>query len=194
MPDDESGILEHSKVVVARRQLTEAIRLFFEQRDPVAIHTLTCAAQEVLHALAKARSIKGSVILDFNWIREDRRAEIVKLLKKPQNYFKHADRDSSDVLEFRPKVTAFYIYDTIGIWRSLSEPLFFEAGYFCMWFAAKYPDILDHDITLPGASHSFKVGEKIPPEPFSNWGEILANMYSDKTFMQTQNLQEEIRR
>jgi hypothetical protein len=39
----------------AERQLRTAIRLFFERRDMIAIHTLATAAQEILRRLGKRR-------------------------------------------------------------------------------------------------------------------------------------------
>jgi hypothetical protein len=38
-----------SKMAAAKSQLLEAINLFLEERDPISIHTLTCAALQILH-------------------------------------------------------------------------------------------------------------------------------------------------
>jgi hypothetical protein len=40
------GTFKLSKLEAAERQLREAIFLFFERRDPVAIHSLTGAAPD----------------------------------------------------------------------------------------------------------------------------------------------------
>jgi hypothetical protein len=48
-----------TKLQAAERQLRVAIRLFFERRDPIAVHTLATAAQDVLRRLAKPHGFKG---------------------------------------------------------------------------------------------------------------------------------------
>ena len=42
-----------TKVDAVRRQLSTAIRLFFEGRDTVSIHSLVAAAQGIMHDLLK---------------------------------------------------------------------------------------------------------------------------------------------
>ncbi len=44
-----------NKIEAARRQLVEAITLFFERRDPIAIHTLIGASHQILYDLAKGK-------------------------------------------------------------------------------------------------------------------------------------------
>jgi len=50
-----------SKLDAARRQLATAITLWFEDRDPVSIHTLVFAAYEIIHAVSKQRNPAGAV-------------------------------------------------------------------------------------------------------------------------------------
>jgi hypothetical protein len=47
-----------SKVEAADRQLRVAIRLFFERKDLLAVHTLAAAAQGILTDLARPKDIK----------------------------------------------------------------------------------------------------------------------------------------
>lgn len=61
-----------SKLEAARRQLEAAIRLFFLNGDPVAIHTLTGAARGLLGDLSHAEGKKG--LLDtyfFPYVRPE---------------------------------------------------------------------------------------------------------------------------
>jgi hypothetical protein len=57
-----------------RRQLCTAIRLWFEDGDPVAIHTLIAASHEVLHTLFRRKGLHG-LIFDSDLIEDERRAE-----------------------------------------------------------------------------------------------------------------------
>lgn len=91
----------------ARRQLREAICLFFERRDMIAVHTLGAASLQILHDLAKARGVI-SFIKDNPMIRPEYKKEVFKKISEAENFFKHADRDSDKFLEFRPEVTRFF--------------------------------------------------------------------------------------
>jgi hypothetical protein len=50
-----------AKLDAAKRQLTVAIRLFFNHADPVAIHTLAAAAYQILYDLSKGHGMIGVV-------------------------------------------------------------------------------------------------------------------------------------
>ena len=89
-----------TKLEAAERQLRQAIELFFEARDPVSTHTLVAAASGVLGGLASKRGIERPV-RDRDLVRDDRRAEFVRILNQAQNFFKHADNDPDATLEFR---------------------------------------------------------------------------------------------
>ena len=47
-----------TKLEVAERQLRVAIRLFFERKDAVAVHTLAAASRDLLNDLAKRKGGK----------------------------------------------------------------------------------------------------------------------------------------
>jgi hypothetical protein len=46
-----------AKLDAAERQLTAAIRLFFQEGDSLAVHTLACAAHDVLQSLMRHRGL-----------------------------------------------------------------------------------------------------------------------------------------
>ncbi|MDR4498810.1 MAG: hypothetical protein MRK02_12960 [Candidatus Scalindua sp.] len=66
-----------SKLDVARRQLRIAIRLFFERKDCIAIHTLAASAHDVLFPILKKNnpSAAFNVLLhpDTPYIRPEKR-------------------------------------------------------------------------------------------------------------------------
>jgi hypothetical protein len=101
------------KLDAARRQLHVAIREWFCGGDPIVIHTLACAAYEIIHAISLQRlPERRNLLLDTNVFRP----EIRKQLRKPANFFKHADRDGDSVIEFSPVLTeAFILYSIIGV-------------------------------------------------------------------------------
>ena len=130
-----------SKRDVARRQMNEAIRLFFERRDTIAIHTLAAAAAQVLHDLCKARSIE-TIIRDAKLIRPDKQKYWRQVLKASENFFKHADRDPKATHEFRPGSTEFVIFDATHMYSLLTKRHTYESAVFQSWFFLNYPDLL----------------------------------------------------
>jgi len=133
-----------NKLSASERQLKEAIRLLFEQRDPVSIHTLTAAAYQILHDISKKKGY-SSFLKDFvaeKVVKEERRKDWIRLINKAQNFFKHADKDDTDIIEFSSETTAFLIFGAVEMYRHLTGGIFHEAQVFTMWFFLKYEDFL----------------------------------------------------
>ncbi len=131
-----------TKLEVAERQLRVAVRLFFERRDLIAVHTLATAAQEVVRQLAKPHGFKGIYEYVDQLIRPENRKELIDMLRTPQNFFKHAGKDAKQKLEFHYEVTKFHLLDAVLLCSSLKGlPLAPEFAALIGWFMAKYPDI-----------------------------------------------------
>jgi hypothetical protein len=105
------------KLDAARRQLRTAITLWFNDGDPVAIHTLASAAYEVIHFVSKKRDpYRRDLLFDSDLIKDEYRDAFCSHLKKPANFFKHADRDGDSVIEFDPSLsTGFMLFAILGI-------------------------------------------------------------------------------
>jgi hypothetical protein len=104
---DESVFVD--KLEAAKRQLEAAIALFFDNGDPVSIHTLARAAHDVISDLNKCAGGEPMV------------AEgCLDIVRTPANYFKHADRkkDPESFLEFKPAVNLYWIFSAA---RKLEE-------------------------------------------------------------------------
>lgn len=134
-----------SKIDAAKRQLESAIRLFFVHGDPISIHALACAAREILSDVCGQQGVKSLRDEILDKVIPEKREEVRRRFQKEQNFFKHADRDPGDVMEFDPEITYFDIWDACELYKKLiyeAPPLLI---LFRMWFFANYPDVL-----LPG--------------------------------------------
>jgi len=129
-----------TKLEVATRQLKEAIWLFFNQHDSIAIHTLVAAAHQVLHDLAKDKGIFD--IKNNPLIREEKKGYWLKRLSEAENYFKHAERDPAATLEFPTDLTQIFLIDALHLHQQLTKSIFPEAFVYGVWFARKYPDTI----------------------------------------------------
>lgn len=130
-----------TKLRAAERQLRVAVRLFFEDRDLVAVHTLAAAAQGVLYDLGKRRGII-SIFKDNPLVRPDKKKEVAKLFNEAQNFFKHANLDPDAEVKFYYGATPFYLLDATQLYIALTGRQFPEIIVLQMWFAVKFPDLL----------------------------------------------------
>jgi hypothetical protein len=128
-----------TKVEAAQRQLSLAIRMLFAGEDPVAVHTLAGAASIILTDLVER------LALEHSWDRmaqEDSNLkpnQYFQIVRKAQNYLKHARDDHADVLVFDPNDTEALIMMAV---MNASElvPMSIEAQVFQLWYlSAKYP-------------------------------------------------------
>lgn len=134
-----------TKLDAARRQLSTAIRLFFERRDTISIHTLVAAAQGIMHDLLKKQGPgKGSFVKSAAFIRPDKKAEYIELITSAQNFFKHADWEPADaILDFYPEPIAFSILDVVDMLQRYTGRHQADAIVFLLWFGLKHPGILE---------------------------------------------------
>jgi hypothetical protein len=129
------------KIDAASRQLVCSVDMFFCDGDVVSQHTLISAAHGILYNLAQKKAIAGS-IKDSPLIRREVRKEFSDAINLPQNFFKHANRDSDGKLTFRYHISYFYLFDAIRLFVLLSENVPYEIKVFLMWFQLRHPDIL----------------------------------------------------
>ena len=136
-----------SEIDTAKRQVETAIVLYFQNGDPVSIHTLTAAAYTILEKLGKTRGIKP-IIKDTEMIRKEKRGEWFELINNPQNFFKHGhDRkrghpNPDQSYMFRPATTDFLIWDACRMYAIITTEIPEFVFSFMCWFYIHYPDML----------------------------------------------------
>jgi len=128
-------ILKISKLDVAKRQLEAAIRLYFNDDDPVSIHTLACAAHGILSDLNKKYNGNPMMLSDYV-ILDKYKTEWNKKIREPQNFFKHADNDSGKSIEFTPELTEYFIFDATSKYQEMTGKIIHYFIIFRGWFAA----------------------------------------------------------
>jgi len=124
-----------SKLDAARRQLETAVRLYFSEADPISIHTLTAAAYQVLSDLNRAQG--GAPMLKEQiptWVSPDATDRVKRKLNEAANFFKHADRDHGDVLEFSQEQTELLLYDAIRKYRDFTGETVPTLVVYDVWF------------------------------------------------------------
>jgi len=135
-----------SKLEAARRQLKTAISLWFDDGDPVAVHTLAFAAYEVLHSVSEKRDPnRRDLLFDSAMIKDEYRRNWNKHIKKEANFFKHADRDGDSVIEFKPVLSEYFIMFAIAARELCGESSTDEEAIFCHWLMVNRPNLVNDE-------------------------------------------------
>ena len=143
-----------TKLEAARRQLTTAIRLFFNDDDIASIHTLAGAAREIYESYCKAHGIERMFdhIQVANPDKNDKALRHV--LNGARNFLKHFDgaSDLDAVLEIDDGMNAHTIfiasYDCAMACGTSQPP---EVQVFTAWFyGTMYPDFREDPPTDGG--------------------------------------------
>jgi hypothetical protein len=105
-----------TKIEAARRQLRTALELWFADGDEISIHTLACAAHQVIHDLNRLN--KGPTLMfDNPTIPEDKKKEFVSWLTFSMSFFKHADKrrtaGAAKTVDFDPEQTHLFLFMAI---------------------------------------------------------------------------------
>lgn len=138
MPD---SVFTLTKFDAGERQLLLAIRRFFSKEDQVSIHTLAEASGQVLYDIGSTRGA-FSVVRDYEMIRPERKRDWLAVVFKPGNFFKHADKDAEDTLEFKSIFNDFSLFDAVQMHHALKKKWMPETMVFVMWFGLKYPNLI----------------------------------------------------
>ena len=141
--DDEH--IHITKLEAAQRQLDAAIRLLFDDSDSVAVHTLVGAASVIISNLVEKHHP------DKSWDKFAQEAnkitarEYFQVMRKPQNFLKHASDDANAALDFDPKDA-----ESIAFWAVMNlgnlAPLSMEASVLQLWYLACHAPTLELNI------------------------------------------------
>lgn len=163
-----------SKVDAARRQLESAITLYFQGGDPIAVHTLACAAHQIVHDINQHKNGKDAPELLFNNLnfKDEFRGLLIKHFHKDYNFFKHAnkDPDPNGKIEFNPKSTEiFMLFATKGL-SYLGVPYSNKMTAFLIYIRIHNPEFFTDN----------KLFDDIPIDTIKNLRRVHASEFFDE--------------
>ena len=136
--------IELSKFDVAERQLLQAIKLFFQEEDPVSIHTLSEAANQVFSDIGGEFGAI-SFIRNSDLIKKNKKKEWLRYMFKSRNFFKHANSDKDAIHKFKSEFNDFSLLDGINMYSTIKKKWTPETLAFQIWFGATYPNLLKEE-------------------------------------------------
>lgn len=114
--------------------------MFFERKDPVAIHTLSWAGYQILIDLCAQKGIERE-IEDSPILKEmGKLNEVVTAMRKPHNFFKHSDKDPNSTVKLFPDSNFLLLLMACQYFLKLTGDLFYEGRILQTWFYLKYPE------------------------------------------------------
>jgi hypothetical protein len=138
-----------TKLDVAKRQLETAIVLYFADGDAVSVHTLCCAAYDVIHALNKKRNnplaANDLMLKDLDRYLGSKAEKKLfhDKLNAAQNFFKHAYGDPNETHTLNPKYTEGLLLDAVQKYARLAGACPPIMGTYFVWFLTQRPSVLD---------------------------------------------------
>lgn len=153
-----------SKLDAAKRQLDCAVALWFGDGDPVAVHTLTMAAYQIIQDMCTARGDEQFTLrgLMADYIKPEHLDEAIRHMRRPMNFFKHADNDPHEILEFEPRATEMYLMLACHAIRRLGERSSDHQHALGNWFFLHHPRLftIGHDRLDPALIEQLKQARK----------------------------------
>ena len=132
----EIQILSVTKIEAVRQQIDEAIWMFFNRRNPIAIHSIVGAAHQTLHDITG----RSSSMIKNETAAMDSGKDWYRRLNKEYNFFKHGKGDAGESLTFDPLLHTYYLLDCVYMYRELTGERYHNHNIFDVWFALANPN------------------------------------------------------
>ena len=108
--------------------------------DQVSIHTLVAAAYQIVVDVCKVRGIpreiEDSTILKDLGVKR----EVISAIRRPQNFFKHAETDHDQTVKLNPMLSACLLLAAIQYMLQLRLRPTPERDVFRTWFFLRLPE------------------------------------------------------
>jgi hypothetical protein len=133
-----------TKREAALRQLDQAIWLFFQRGDMLAVHTLAAASLQLFTDIAKKEGVVSRMEEAVERrIRPEHRKEWVAAVSRTRNFLKHADRDADQSHEYAEEETLFVLFEGTELAYKLGPKKSRECSAYSYWFAYRFPHLLE---------------------------------------------------
>ncbi len=177
-----------TKLDVARRQLAVAIRLFFDERDPVSVHTLAANAWEIVDVLCINKGIESFSEQTRKNIPNGKSLKYHYINGPYRNFFKHADRDPDATLDgFSDDKNDHLLFMVVEDLLRLEQTKLFECVVFQPWYLAVYEEKIapkDREKFLPKLHEIFPgIRQQTRPEKKRMGREHFQHASKDRQFL-----------
>lgn len=134
-----------NKIEAARRQIDAAIRLLFDNEDPIAIHTLTMAGFRILRDITEKQNSDISKVTQ-SFIRPGMEGKFWGSLQTFANFLKHANTDPDGIIDnIQEEVNDSILLLASLYYQDLGYQFTPEMLAITGWYSAIHPDFISDD-------------------------------------------------
>jgi len=144
---DQMATIKVNKIEAARRQIDIAVRLLFDNEDPIAIHTLAMAGFRILRDIAEKQN---SNICKFtqSFIKPGMEGKFWGSLQTFANFLKHANKDPDDIIDnIQEEVNDSILLLASLYYQDLGYQLTPEMLALSAWYIAIHPGSISDDFS-----------------------------------------------
>lgn len=131
-----------SKLEVAKRQIDTAIRMIFSDADPVVVHTIAAAGNQIVRDICQKRGDIAHYSEFVGLINPSGEKKFWALFNRTASFLKHANHDPHGVYEFEEEETDFLIGLSIRWYKDLGNHPTAEMTSYFVWWNLMYPDLI----------------------------------------------------
>ena len=134
--------LKVNKIEAAQRQIDTAIRLLFDNEDPVSIHTLAMAGFRILRDLAHKHNSNMNRVVKSR-IKPVMEGKFWGTMQSFANFLKHANKDPDGIIDdVHEEINDAILFLTTIFYRDLGYQFTPEMLALHGWFSVIHPDVL----------------------------------------------------
>ena len=133
-----------TKIDAVKRHLDVAIKLFFEDEDPIPIYSISAASHTILKDLVKHRTGKKAVFDDWMdlYIKPEKMGYALTLFASKRNFLKHANKDPDKTIEeLKPELVEMELFFCCATFFQLGEKLTDRMAIYWSWLMAQQPNL-----------------------------------------------------
>jgi hypothetical protein len=141
------GTIQVAKFDAIHAQLDAAIELFFLSDNFIATHTLAAAAYNALKDIGKKQHEEHPFLKRgfIETLPESERVRVITFLNGPENFFKHADRDHDETIDFDTDLTEILLMDAMAYFRDKPSLRPKHYDVFRLWVGAIRKETIPDD-------------------------------------------------
>jgi len=158
-------LIKVNKIEAAQRQIEVAIRLLFDNEDPLAIHTLAMAGFRILRDLAsKKRSNMHNMLQAM--IQPGMESKFWGTMHSFANFLKHAEKDPDAIIDSVDEEVNYAILLIAAIYyQDLGHQLTPEMLALVSWYMAIRPEFLRKDASRAFQTQLIRAGSSLAGKP-----------------------------
>ena len=145
--EEPTHTIQLTKLEAARRQINTAIRMYFLDMDIISTHAVLAGGLQIVSDLATKKGQRVGFEEFLAPIVKERRKEFLLIIREPQNFLKHADREghATAIYEYRTEALEIYLYLAAQAYQTFTGKATPEIKSVIAWISFRNPEILLED-------------------------------------------------